>query len=315
MWWALAATLGCSEQPVAPAVDREAEATLFRVKVWAGDGVAVEPWRETAFEGLRFYRLSNGHRSWGALVAGEQPVPLDGVAAFRATLGFIDLDLVDDGLLAGLAMLLLEPGNRVAGGVPWTGQEAGDTRVPRQQAIAQPPARIDEKLTYWHWHESGEELVRCRVMLDSLYVACEAGSSLVDEAENSEDVVARARRELATDDPGARVAGVHRLTRADSTLAGGLLMEVVRLDTSAVVREAAVAALGHLQPAGGGEVLMGVLLNDSSAAVRQQAAVVLPAFDSEGLELQLQVAAKGDPDPEVRMAAAAALRKLQRGGG
>jgi len=310
VWWLTSLGLACTEP--GPELDRAAESSLFEVQVWAGDGIEVEPWRENVLRGLRFYRLSDGHRSWGAMSVEGQPVPLEGPSAFRALLRHVDLGLVEDDLLAGLAMLLVEPGNRVAGGAPWAAADPTDTRVPEQQALAQPALLQDAELTYWHWHESGHELVRCRVMIDSLYVACEAGSALVDEAANKEDLVARARRELATPDPQARVAGVHRLTRADSTLAGGLLLEVARLDASPKVREAAVGALGHLAPPGAGEVLTEILLNDTEARVRQLAARVLPGFDSEGLELQLQISAKGDPDADVRMAAANALRELQR---
>jgi hypothetical protein len=42
-------------------VDRAAESTLFQVKVWAGDGVEAEPWRENTLPGPRFYRLIDGH--------------------------------------------------------------------------------------------------------------------------------------------------------------------------------------------------------------------------------------------------------------
>ena len=310
MWWATLIGLGCGAP--APAVDPRAASTLFQVQVWAGQGISVEPWRERAVEGLRFYRLSDGHRAWGAVVVGGQPVPLVGAEAFRATLHLIDLEVVDDSLLAGLSMLLLEPGNRVAGDVPWTGAESGDARVPEQQALARSPVLEDQELTYWHWAESDPGLVRCRVMLDSLYVACESGAGLVEEGSNSQDVVARARRELATPNADARLAGVHRLARADTALAGSLLGEVARLDASPPVRVAAVAALGHLVPADGGSILVEVLLHDLDPSVRMAAARALPAFETEGLELNLQIAAKGDPDADVRMAASRSLHRVQR---
>jgi hypothetical protein len=290
----------------------EGPATLFRVQVWAGDGVEVEPWREDAIEDLRFYRLSKGNQSSGALVLAGRPVPLKGTLAFRSMLERVDLDLVDDGLIAGISMLLLEPGNRVAGGVPWSEVEVGDDRVPDQQALARKPERKGQELVYWHWHETGAELVRCRVMLDSLYVACEAGSQLVAEQADKEDLVTSARRLLGTDNEDARVAGVHMLTRADSAFAGGLLLEVVQLDASPRVRTAAVAALGHLGPRGTGEVLAKLLLNDVAPDVRRESARILPAFRPEGLELQLQIASMGDPDASVRQMARISLGLLQR---
>ncbi len=155
--------------------------------------------------------------------------------------------------------------------------------------------------------------MRCRVQLDSLHVACDNAKDLVEDRRSPEDVVARARRELATEDADARVAGVQRLARADSGLAGSLLTEVVRLDTSPEVRLAAVIALAQVKPTGVGDVFMALLLNDSDPDVRAATARSLPAFPVEGLELQLQVAARGDPDVGVRQAAAEALRRVQAG--
>ena len=302
--------LGCG--PEVPATDPVAESTLFRVKVWAGEGVEAEPWREQGVPGVRLYRLAKASRAWGAVVLDDQPVPLQGPAAFRAVLERLDPEVIAEDVLAGLAMLLVEPGPRVAGRVPWLQQEPGDLRAPGQQALAKPPRLVAEELTYWHWDDREAGLIRCRVMLDSLYVACEAGAALVADAGSKEDPIARARRELATSDPAARLAGVHRLARVEGSLASSLLLELVQLDEDPAVRRAAVAALGHLRPPGSGEILGRVLLNDQDPEVRLGAAGVLGVIASEELELPLQIAAKGDPSPAVRMAAASALREVQR---
>lgn len=164
------------------------------------------------------------------------------------------------------------------------------------EAMAAPPTRAGNQLTYWR-ETSGQmaDLARCVVQLDTGAIACVSGASL-----RPPEVL------LANGDVYQRMNAVKVLeARGDAAT----LLSLALNDPDPRLRQAAVEALGRLHT--GVEGLSRVLLYDGYPEVRRAAATALASVGDPSGRDALQRAAQGDGDATVRAEATRALALLK----
>lgn len=193
----------------------------------------------------------------------------------------------------------------LSGEAPLPGLEPGELR-----AALLP--RLEARLSALRAHPSGE--VRAAVLSllaglaqafssSSASASAELGAGLLDGDERVQaaalDALA-AGAALGSADSGASIASVERLR----TLA--------RHDDRWWLRKQALGALGSVLGPEAAPLLVEALRVDSFAYVREQAAASLGEHGGAGAEAALAAAASQDPEPRVRAAAERALARLRR---
>ncbi|MEL6348074.1 MAG: HEAT repeat domain-containing protein [Myxococcota bacterium] len=271
------------------------------VRPWAGGSLS-----GGSLSGVSLFTVTETHRIWGAAVLDGEQTPRVAGDAFSALRDHPQA--ADPVMLAGLAMLFIDPDPQSAGMTPWL-RVTGD-RMPSHQALARPPQVGDGVLEYWRWHGQMADLVRCRVDLQTLQVELTPGSAVLDAQAAPDEGLDRAEAALRDARIPIRRQAVADLIAMDDRAAGHLLGLVALEDDAPAVRKDAVEGLQRVAAPDRAAVLSQVLDSDGAADVRRAAAYALGAIGDPAGRDALERASQGDPDRNTRTTANVALRKL-----
>lgn len=244
---------------------------------------SLSPWNDLDIPGVELFvqRGAGGHDAvpmhGAARVAGSGRV-LTGKEAFDAARAHAGADPT---VLATLAMLFVdEQTDGVVGHRPWTGRSG--TLPADEEAIATPPRLSGHTLEYWRRHAVTDDLVRCRVALDSGKTTCELARGVLHAQQLHADPYKLIDAELASNNTSDQVLGVQDLASIGDDAARQRLIDLALDAYSPRTRAAAAEALGKLPGPGVVEALQRVEKYDKSGEASMAAHRALQQLEAGG---------------------------------
>lgn len=225
-----------------------------------------------------------------ARLTGDDGAALTGAAAFHAAREAIGAP--DPEALARLAMLFLEDG--VAGADPWTA--AAPFGEGDQKALAHPPRREGGAVVYWRLHRQRADLVRATLDVEAATVKTTDANEI---ERTSEDPLAAAQADLASDNLSIRKRGLSTLAQSDDPAAHALLYRQLT-EGPAPARAAAAEVVATRTDDAATAALVEAVKSDADVAVRRAALIGLRGRTSDDVKAALLHVAANDADQTLK---------------